>query len=756
MSIQDHAGRDVSEGQGSSTRDHLTRRLALTVRGTVQGVGFRPFVYRLARRHSLSGWVRNSTGAVEIEIEGQDEHLQRFLTELRSQAPPLARIEAVDSLSVQAVGQREFSIESSQRRTGDFQPVPPDAATCDDCLRELYDPEDRRYLYPFTNCTNCGPRFTVIEALPYDRPNTTMRLFDMCADCRREYKDPLDRRFHAQPNACWACGPHLSLLPGGASLSSPPSAGLRSPEEGHRPLREAVDALRDGLILAVKSLGGYQLACDARSEAVVERLRKLKRRPSKPFAVMLNQPVAGPAEGEALRSPARPIVLLPRQPGVAASVAPGLAEHGVMLPYTPVHHLLLAEFGGPLVMTSGNLSEEPICRDDAEALERLAGIADLFLVHDRPIAARYDDSVVRLAGGRTRVIRRARGLAPEPLPFPESPPLVATGAHLKAAFTVTRDGHAFVGPHVGDMDDLQTVQSFEQSLADYERMFHVLPGRVACDLHPDFASTRIAESLAGGGEVVRVQHHHAHVASVIAEHGLQGPVLGVAFDGVGLGTDGDVWGGEVLVCDGRRWERAAHLELVPLPGGDLCAREGWRMAAAYGLSEPPPGVDPRRFRLVRQLASSGRVPLTSSMGRLFDAVASSLGVCQVSTYEGEAAARLEAVADPAVEEAIAIELNGNRQLFAALAARRAEPVPRLAAIFHNSISMAVVRTAQDVCRRKGILQVALSGGCFQNRRLLESCLTGLRNAGLEPFANERVPANDGGLSLGQAWVAACE
>jgi hydrogenase maturation protein HypF len=739
------AGKRAPDGAGTAGGHtppaRSRRRLAVTVSGTVQGVGFRPFVYRLARRHGLSGWVRNSTGPVEIEIEGGEEHVSGFLAELESQAPPLARIDAVRSTGLRLRRDSGFVIKPSDSREGEFQPVAPDAATCEDCLRELFDPQDRRHRYPFVNCTNCGPRFTVIEDLPYDRPNTTMRSFVMCAACRREYEDPLDRRFHAQPNACWDCGPQLSL-----------------------PLSSVVDALRAGLIVAIKSLGGYQLACDARSEAAVARLRERKRRPAKPFAVMMSEPMASEEEWRELRSSAHPIVLVGVQPGLAEGLAPGLREHGVMLPFTPLHHLLLADFDGPLVMTSGNLSEEPICRDDEEARRRLSTIADLFLSHDRPIAARYDDSVLRVYGGAARVLRRARGLAPAPLPLPAGPPVVATGAHLKAAFTVARDGQAFVGPHVGDLDDLLTVSSYEQALATYERMFHVLPGRVACDLHPDYASTRIAERLVAGaarpgdsgdsgepGDPVRVQHHHAHLASVMAEHVLRGPVAGIALDGVGLGDDGTVWGGELLVCEGSRYRRVAHLEPVPLPGGDLCAREGWRMAAAYGLQSPPAGVDGRRFELVRRLAASGTAPLTSSMGRFFDAVASLLGVCQLSTYEGEAAARLEAAADPRVSELIEVELADNRRLFEALAARRGEPVERLAAVFHNSVAHAVV----EACRRTGLRQVVLSGGCFQNRRLLESCLAGLERAGLEPYANRQVPCNDGGLSLGQAWVATC-
>jgi hydrogenase maturation protein HypF len=712
-------------------------RVAVRVRGTVQGVGFRPFVYRLASRHGLAGFVRNSTGPVEIEAEGEEGELGRFLEGLRGEAPPLARVEEVEVRPIPPRGDGAFVIDVSQTRSGEFQSVSPDAATCEDCLRELFDPQDRRHRYPFTNCTNCGPRFTVIESLPYDRPRTTMRRFVMCAACEREYGDPLDRRFHAQPNACWACGPRLS-----------------------RPLEEAVAALRRGRIVAVKGLGGYQLACDARDEPAVARLRRRKRRPTKPLAVMLTDPerwcTVSAREWQALRAPAHPIVLLRYRGGLAPSLAPGLDELGVMLPYTPLHHLLVRDFGGPLVMTSGNLSEEPICRDEEEAEERLRGIADLFLSHDRPIAARYDDSVVRVVAGAQRVIRRARGLAPEPLPLPVGPPLVALGAHLKAAFTVAREGRAFVGPHIGDLDDLLTVRAFEEQLERYRRLFSVEPERVACDLHPDYASTRIAERLAEplASEPVRVQHHHAHVASVIAEHGLEGPVVGVALDGVGLGTDGTVWGGEVLACAGVGWRRVAHLEPVALPGGDRCAREGWRMAAAYGLEEAPPGVDGHRFAMVRRLAASGLRPRTSSAGRLFDAVASLLGVCQESTYEGEAAARLEAACDPEVEEAIAVELGENRRLFWELAdRRRREPAERLAAVFHNSLAAALVRACARACAAAETRRVALSGGCFQNRRLLESCFEGLRAAGLEPCANQRVPANDGGLSLGQAWLA---
>lgn len=714
----------------------MVERIAVRVKGRVQGVGFRPFVYRLAHRHQLTGWVRNSTGAVEIEVEGEAGFLGRFLGQLRSEAPPLARIESLAESHLPTRGGTDFQIRESVVRAGSFQPVPPDTATCAECLAELFDPANRRHRHPFINCTSCGPRFTVITDLPYDRPHTTMASFPMCPACRREYDDPNNRRFHAQPIACWDCGPRLSL-----------------------PVEEAVAGLKAGLIVAVKGLGGYQLACDASDEAVVARLRARKRRPAKPFAVMLTDPeeycLVSRDERALLEGAARPIVLLSHSGrGLAPGIAPDLRELGVMLPYTPLHHLLVRDFGGPLVMTSGNLSEEPICRDDLEARDRLAGIADLVLAHDRPIAARYDDSVVRVVAGATRVLRRARGLAPEPVPFPPAPPLVATGAHLKAAFTVARDEHAFVGPHVGDLDEILTRKSFEDGLAAYRRLFRVEPERVACDLHPDFASTRIAEQL---GEPVRVQHHHAHIASVIAEHDLRGRVVGAALDGVGLGPDGTAWGGEVLACEAGTYRRFDHLAPVPLPGGDLCAREGWRMAAAYGLNEPPSGVDERRFGLVRRLATSGQAPLTTSAGRLFDAVASLLGVCHHSSYEGEAAVRLEAVADPEERGLIECELSQNRELFSQLRVQRdsGEPVAALAAVFHNSLAGAVVRACSAACAEAGTTVVALSGGCFQNRRLLETCLAGLSAADLDAYANERVPANDGGISLGQAWLAAC-
>jgi hydrogenase maturation protein HypF len=756
-------------------------RRRIRVRGVVQGVGFRPFVWELAHRHQLAGSVCNTSGAVLIEVEGGVEAVDAFIAELRVRPPRLARIVAVDVEGLATRSEAGFEIVESRAVAGEYQPVSPDAATCADCLAEILDPADRRHRYPFTNCTACGPRFTIIQALPYDRPSTTMRRFPMCDACRAEYEDPADRRFHAQPNACPRCGPRLWL------------ADPRGVEQGGDALHLAAAALREGAVVALKGLGGFQLACDATDEAAVARLRARKRRPAKPFAIMVVDAAAarrlcevGDAEAEILEGTARPVLLLRRLPGasgIAAPVAPGVGELGVMLPYTPLHHLLLREVGRPLVMTSGNVSEEPIARDNDEALERLAGIADLFLLHDRDIHARYDDSVTRVIAGDERVIRRARGHCPLPVPLQERDVAVlAFGAHLKNTFCALREGDAFVGPHIGDLDHPLTLRHQEESLATCLRLFAVHPEVVACDLHPDYASTALAEAWAastGTGEPVRVQHHHAHIASVMAEHGLRGRLLGVAFDGVGHGTDGGIWGGEFLLCDEARFTRAGHLAAVRQPGGDLCAREGWRMAAAYlsaaGLAdETPPdwlrdaagAPEERRWRLVVRVAGSPTAaPLSTSAGRLFDAVASLLGVAHHSTFEAEAAMRLETLAagiDPRDTERYPVSMHGEplqidtvdlvRRLVADR--RRGVPVALLAARFHETLAEAVRAACVRLCDAAGLRRVALSGGVFQNALLLERVDALLRESGLEPYANRSVPANDGGISLGQVLVAA--
>jgi hydrogenase maturation protein HypF len=645
----------------------------------------------------------------------------------------------------------------------------------------MFDPSDRRYRYPFINCTNCGPRFTIIEDVPYDRALTTMRHFAMCAPCAAEYSDPSDRRFHAQPNACPDCGPRAWLTG-------------RDGVERAGGVDAAAAALRAGSIVAVKGLGGFQLAVLAGDQAAVRRLRDRKHRPDKPFAVMAAdvetvRAIArvDSAEAAALASSARPIVLLRSRRAaalVAAAVAPGLDEIGVMLPSTPLHHLLLDLVGVPLVMTSGNVSDEPIAKDNEEATLRLGAIADAFVVHNREIYARYDDSVVRVVDGQAHLIRRARGYCPLPIDVATkpSPAVLALGAHLKNTFCILRDGRAFVGPHIGDLDDPQSLRHQDEALATYLRLFRAAPAAVAADLHPDYASTRIAVRWwQDGADPVRVQHHHAHIASVMAEHGLRGTVIGVAFDGTGLGEDGTIWGGEFLLCDQVDYRRVGHLAPVVQPGGDRCAREGWRMAIAYlqaaGLGDDQlpawfPAADgapdERRWRLVSRLAAAGSTvtaPLSTSAGRLFDAVASLLGVAHHSSFEASAAMRLEALARtvPAGSVApIAVRRTGTPLVLdtPALVAtltdqRRSGRNPaELAATFHESLAAAVASACVDLADLTGVTRVALSGGVFQNALLLRRTAALLRARSLSVYANQAVPANDGGVSLGQAFVAA--
>lgn len=764
--------------------DGRSLRRRFTVRGVVQGVGFRPFVWTLASRLSLAGTVRNTSGAVLIEVEGPETALAEFGRALEADAPRLARIDSVETAERELAGEPGFSIVESQAVAGEYQPIAPDAATCPDCVADILDPENRRHRYPFTNCTNCGPRFTIIEDVPYDRPLTTMRRFAMCAACRREYEDPADRRFHAQPNACPVCGPRLWFArPDGTEVAGDA-------------VELATRALRRGEILALKGLGGFQLSCDAADGAAVQRLRERKRRPQKPFAVMVadleaaRELCAVSADEEAaLAGTTRPVVLLRlRTDGgrrtLAPSLAPGLHELGVMLPYTPLHHLLLRSFGGPLVMTSGNVTEEPIAKDNAEGIARLGSIADAFLLHDRDIYARYDDSVVRVVEGSERVIRRARGYCPLPVRIGGGAQVLALGAHLKNTFTVLKDGNAFAGPHIGDLDNPKTFEHHHEALETYLRLFRANPEAVAADLHPDYASTRMAEDWWDrGARPVRVQHHHAHIASVMAEHGLRGRVIGVAFDGVGYGPDGSIWGGELLLCDERSYTRVGHLLPVRQPGGDAAAREGWRMAIAYlaaarSLPEDPaevlagPGVpDERRWRLVSRLAlSPDAAPLSSSAGRLFDAVASVLGVAQLSTFEGEAAMKLEALAtpvDPASIEPIGVKLvapfHGESRivldtvgLVRALVEerRRGRPQADLAAAFHESLAQAVLEACVLLAETHSARRIALSGGVFQNALLSSRLERLLRERDLDVYSNQQVPANDGGISVGQALIAA--
>ncbi len=700
------------------------------VGGVVQGVGFRPFVYGLARRHELVGFVLNDGEGVVIEAEGPPRTLDAFAVALREEAPPLARVEAVVAERLPPRGgEGGFAIELSAP-TGRSALVPPDVATCDDCLRELLDPGDRRYRYPFVNCTQCGPRFTIVRTVPYDRPNTTMAGFPLCADCRREYEDPADRRFHAEPIACPACGPRLSL-----------------------PLEEAVRLLRDGAVLAVKGLGGWHLACDAADEPAVARLRSRKHREDKPFALMAADPrlvaEVGEAEAELLRARERPIVLLRRRADapVAPSVAPGSPWLGVMLPYTPLHHLLLGDVGRPLVLTSGNRSDEPIAFEDDEARERLGAIADAFLGHDRPIHRRCEDSVVRTGFP----VRRSRGFTPAALPLPVAAqrPLVAAGAELKSTFCVVRSREAFLSPHLGDLDTELAYRAFRTDLELYLAMLDVRPETIAHDLHPEYLATKWA--LEQDAELVGVQHHHAHAAACLAEHGEEGPALALVFDGTGYGTDGTLWGGELLRCDLAAFERVAWLEPVPLPGGEAAIREPWRVAAAY-LERAGRPVSFDRWPLVRA-SLQVNAPLSSGMGRLFDAIAALLGVREQVTYEGQAAIELEQLAGETAAEPYPWRFGDGAALVAAahddLAAGR--PAAEIAAAFHEAVAAGAAAACAEA---GGPRTVVLSGGSFQNLRLLGATRRRLEEQGFRVLVHRRVPPNDGGISYGQAAVAA--
>ena len=709
------------------------QRSPLEVTGVVEGLVVRPFVPRLPERSGLAGFVLNDSGGVVIEVEGDSERLDAFAAALAAEAPPLARVDAVSSAELEPLGVRGFAISPSEGGAPTAL-VAPDAATCADCLRELFDPGDRRHRYPFINCTNCGPRFTIVRAVPYDRANTTMAAFTMCRDCRREYDDPGNRRFHAEPIACPACGPRLSI-----------------------PLEDAIAALRASLIVAVKGLGGWHLACDAASESAVARLRARKHREEKPFALMAVDPgelcVVSARDEELLRSPERPIVLMPRRPGaaVAESVAPGCPWLGVLLPYTPLHHLLTHDFSRALVMTSGNQSDEPIAVSDADARARLADIADVFLGHDRPIHRRCEDSVTR----SSLPVRRSRGFAPSlvRLPVEARVPIVAAGAELKSTFCVARGRDAFPSPHLGDLDNAAAYEAFQDDLELYLSMLGVRPEALGCDMQPDYLSTRWA--MEQELPVVEVQHHHAHAAACLAEHGELGEALALVFDGTGYGPDGTLWGGELLRCDLAEFERVAHLEPVPLTGGEAAIREPWRTAGAY-LERAGRPVDYPNWHLVRQ-SLAVNAPLSSGMGRLFDAVAALLGVREVVSYEGQAAIELEwlaaeidaapyrcAVADGRIEGAELV-----RAAFDDLDAGR--PRGEIAAAFHEGVAAAAALACELAAEPQ---TVVLSGGTFQNTRLLRATRRRLERLGFTVLSHRLVPPNDGGVSYGQAAVAA--
>ena len=738
------------------------RRTRVRVEGTVQGVGFRPYVYRLAGDLGLVGYVLNDERGVLLEVEGGDPEVASFLDRLEREAPPLSVLERLRCEEREPVGVGAFEIRASARRGNADVPVSPDTATCEDCLRELFDPCDRRFRYPFTNCTNCGPRFTIVRGVPYDRPLTTMASFVMCPRCQAEYDDPCDRRFHAQPNACPVCGPSLALVaPGGRAID----AGWA---------RDAVAAtarlLRSGRIVALKGIGGYHLACLAHDRTAVAELRARKHREDKPFALMAPNLHAaarlvelGREERHLLSGAARPIVLAPRRPdaAVAPAVAPGATELGVMLPYSPLHHLLLADVGSPLVMTSGNVSSEPIAYEDADALDRLAGISDVFLIHDRPIETRTDDSVVRVRGSRPAFLRRSRGYVPASIPLPGegvSRPLLACGAELKNTFCLAKGARAWVSHHIGDLENYETLRSFTAGIAHFRRLFDVTPEVLAYDLHPEYLSTKYALEHPDV-ELIGVQHHHAHLAACLAEHGETGHAVGAIFDGAGYGTDGALWGGEILSGSVRAFTRVGHLLPVRLPGGAQAVREPWRMACAWLVAsgiEPPASWGP-----ITRLARSGLAsPWTTSIGRLFDAVAALTGVRTSINYEGQAAIELEACCDPTASGRYPIAVEAGvidpRETIAQVAGdvRRGIAAGVIAARFHAAVAHATVGACTRAAEDCGTELVVLSGGVFANRRLLDATAGGLTRAGLRVLIPERLPAGDGGISYGQAAVAA--
>ncbi|MGD2058068.1 MAG: carbamoyltransferase HypF [Anaerolineales bacterium] len=752
------------------------RGARIHIRGIVQGVGFRPFVYSLAKRYSLLGWVRNTSAGVEIEVDGSAEHLQAFVQALQEETPLLAQIDSFKREDIPPAGFEGFEILASHPEEGAYQPISADVSLCADCRQELFDPSDRRYRYPFINCTNCGPRFTIIKDIPYDRPKTTMAPFEMCPACRREYEDPLDRRYHAQPVACPDCGPQIWLEINGEKVSS-----------GEQALQEARSMLREGLILGVKGLGGFHLACDATHQQAVATLRKRKLRVDKPFALMAanldmikSEVNVSPAEERQLTSRQRPIVILRRNAGgsVAQEAAPGQKTLGFMLPYTPLHELLIepaAGFPKALVMTSGNLSEEPIATENDEARRRLEALADGFLMHNREIETRCDDSVVRIFKDEIYPLRRARGYAPTPLQLDwELGEIFAAGAELKNTFCLVRGPYAFMSHHIGDMENYETLEAFERGVAHYERLFRVSPDLIAYDLHPNYMATRYALDRAEreGIDAVGIQHHHAHIASCMAEHGLAAgsQVIGLAFDGTGYGTDGSIWGGEVLVCDYADFKRSYHLNPFRLPGGDLAVKEPWRVALALlsetGLTEgfelpALKAIDAKRREVVLQQIERGvNAPFTTSMGRLFDGVAALAGVREQVNYEAQAAIELEALVAPQERGFYSIPLKDGLIDYGPLMHAimedlfdRVEP-GIVAARFHQGI----VELVSLLCNRlRGELRldtVVLSGGVWQNMILLERTVDRLQAEEFHVLWHRRVPANDGGLALGQAVIAA--
>lgn len=752
----------------------MTRRIRCQVKGLVQGVGFRPFVFRAAHKNGLTGFVQNTPDGVTAEVQGSDRALRTFFSSITSNAPPLCEISDLACTDITPRAESGFSILESRSRGALDACSPPDSAICDDCLRELFDPRNRRFRYPFINCTNCGPRLTIVHDLPYDRDKTSMACFPLCPACKKEYTSPADRRFHAEPNACPACGPRLWLLDGeGKELSCDDPVAL------------AVDKLQAGLIGAVKGLGGFHLAVDAENDSAVRRLRERKCRDAKPLAIMVRDIATARELVETdqqherlLASPQRPIVLLTKKntPLLSELVAPHMSRLGIMLAYAPLHYLLLEKGFTALVMTSANRSDEPICTGNREAVERLQGIADFFLVHNRDILVRCDDSIALIAAGKPRLMRRARGFAPRPVILAKQyPSVLALGPQVKSTVCIIKSHEAFLSPHIGDMETPQARDFFHDSIRLMQKITDCAPAIVACDLHPGYYATTVAAGVQHM-RVEKVQHHHAHIASCMAENGITGKVIGLAMDGTGYGPDATIWGGEFLVADATDFVRAGHLMQFRLPGAEAAIREPWRIGAsllreAFGkqwqalAARMSLAQKPEHYPLLeKMLAGPVNSPVTSSLGRLFDGVAALLGIRSTVSFEGQAAMELEAAAEgaskapcsftidagdnmlqlnyaPAIKELVAQRLQG------------AEP-SALAACFHATIISSCVEMAVRIRRTTGLNRTVLSGGCFQNRLLLEGCIAGLANAGFEVYSHQLVPTNDGGISLGQAFVAA--
>jgi hydrogenase maturation protein HypF len=760
-----------------------TSRLKIAVRGAVQGVGFRPFVYRLAAELRLSGWVSNTSEGVFIEAEGPRAGLEQFALRLRTDKPPRSFIQSLESWWLDAAGYAGFEIRPGESGGGKTAIIMPDIATCPDCLAEIFDPRNRRHLYPFTNCTNCGPRFSIVESLPYERANTSMKQFAMCPECEQEYREPANRRFHAQPNACPKCGPHLESWDAAGTILA----------THHAALLQAAQIIRDGKILAIKGMGGFQLMVDARNDDAVRRLRERKRREEKPFAVMYPSLEAVGAdcrvldmEARLLASPESPIVLLQRLGVRSSPVAPGNPNLGVMLPYSPLHHLLMSELKFPVVATSGNLSDEPICIDEREALQRLGNFADVFLVHNRPIVRHVDDSVARVLLGREQVLRRARGYAPLPVrltdgkpatAFAAATPILAVGGHLKNTVALAIGPQVFLSQHIGDLETVQSYEAFLGVINDFERLYEAEPGWIASDSHPDYLSTQFAKALVERKPSLRgvsVQHHVAHVLACAAENDLAPPLLGVSWDGTGHGLDGTVWGGEFFLVTEKACERVAHLRQFRLPGGDKAVQEPRRAmlgilyevfgeSALAGRDTPPlqSFAATELPALAGMLRTGVNSPLTSSAGRLFDAVAAFLGIRQIARFEGQAAMELEFIIDATrTDGTYSFELErqektGGGSILAVdwrpmvkdiLAdVKRHLAVGLISAKFHNTLVEVIV----SVARRVGQPRVALSGGCFQNRYLTERAAARLEAEGFRPYWHQHIPPNDGGIALGQ-------